>query len=618
MIQIYKDINSDFEVNGEVVLKPTICKLKIEINGVCEIEGEHSFDEEGRWKYIKAGSIIACPTPYSEKQLFRIYHAPPSIEGIKIYARHIFFDLDDDTMIDVRPTNCSCKEALDKILYGTRFKGHSNINIINTSNYIRKTRVEAICSDDDNSIAKRYKGERLYDNFDVYINETIGGDYGVRAEFGYNLKQIEGGPNYDGMITSIIPVGFDAIMLDGDSPWVDSPIIDKYDHIIRRTVDMEDIKVKESEEDEEGYSTIEEARIAMIERCNKLFDSGIDKPIINYSVEMEDLSSTTEYKKYEELEKVSIGDTVTCRHKGLDLDLKARCISMEWDCISKKPITIELGDVIENFFNKQSDIQNRVDNILNSNGSVKGDEIQGFINATKASIKAQKDVAQLLDVRAIECEDLDPDSPNFGSWIGGTKGVMVSDTRTSDGRDWDYTSALTAKGLVANLLYGKVLAGGGVYFDLETGEIHFNKGLIQGSNSSWNLDTGVIQSKMPDGSKIVISPADGFYRQVGESKNQYYNLNWYTNKWLRAGEKNVKINLPSEFADKRWKAVTTITGTWLNAETGKFYCITRNDISVMWEHDNNLLSVDNNCLGMEITTKEIVGMDCSIDILIVA
>ena len=165
--------------------------------------------------------------------------------------------------------------------------------------------------------------------------------------------EIEGGPNFDGLITSIIPVGYDGLMLDGITPWVDSPLINKYDHVIRRTVDMGDIKVKESEVDKDGYNTIEEARQAMIDRCNELFKGGIDKPTVNYNVDMLDLSTTTAYENYIQLEKVSIGDTVTCIHGDLNIDLKARCISIEWDCITETPINLELGDYVSNFFNEQ-------------------------------------------------------------------------------------------------------------------------------------------------------------------------------------------------------------------------------------------------------------------------
>ncbi len=616
MIEIYKDINSNFDFNGDIALTPSRCVLKLELNGICDIEGEHPFDDEGRWKHIKGGAIIACPTPYSDKQLFRIYHAPPNMTGVKFYARHIFFDLDDDTLLDVRPTNLNCEDALNKILEGTRYRGHSNISSINTSHYIRKSRLQAICSDDDNSLVNKYGGERLYDNFDVYIQDRIGSDKGVRAEFGYNLIEIEGGPNLDGVITSIIPVGYDGLMLDGSTPWVDSPLINKYDHVIRRTVDMGDIKVKGSEADEYGYNTIEEARQAMIDRCNELFEGGIDKPTVNYNVDMLDLSTTTAYENYIQLEKVSIGDTVTCIHGDLDIDLKARCISIEWDCITETPINLELGDYVSNFFNEQSDIQSRVDNILNkvidSDGNVRAQEIKGFIDATKASIKAQKSIAQKQDVRAIECEDSDASSPNYGSSIFGSMGLMVANTKDLNG-EWDYTSALTARGLVANMLYGKILAGTGVYFDLEKGEVYFNKGKIEGSNSSFNLDTGEIKCSQPDGSEIIISPTQGFYNKFGTSKRGYHHLNF--SKLVKfpadslGGYSTVDVQLPAEFKGKTLQISTSVKRLVCDGGSVSNGALNTVDSFVEYNASTNVAKVSGLLKVVNLDNKQLVNLN---------
>lgn len=547
MIEIYKDINSNFDFNGDVALTPSSCILKLELNGICDIEGEHPFDNEGRWKHIKGGAIIACPTPYSDKQLFRIYHAPPNMTGVKFYARHIFFDLDDDTLLDVRPTNLNCEDALNKILEGTRYKGHSNISSINTSHYIRKSRLQAICSDDDNSLVNKYGGERLYDNFDVYIQDRIGSDKGVRAEFGYNLMEIEGGPNFDGVITSIIPVGYDGLMLEGNTPWVDSPLINKYDHVIRRTVDMGDIKVKETEADEDGYNTIEEARQAMIDRCNELFKGGIDKPTVNYNVDMLDLSTTTAYENYIQLEKVSIGDTVTCIHGDLDIDLKARCISMEWDCVTETPINLELGDYITNFFNEQADIQSRVDNILNSvidpSGSLVAEKIKGFIDSTKTILRAQRDIAEKQQVRAIIFEDLVKDSPTYGCLAIGTQGIEISRQRTLDGTDWDFTTAITAEGIIADKIVGNLFSS-------------------KDGSTTINMNNGEFRSIQPDGSELIISPLQGFYNKFGTSKRGYHHLNY--SKLIKfpadslGGYSTVDVQLPAEFKGKTLQISTSL------------------------------------------------------------
>ena len=457
MIQIYKHENTDFETNGDMTLIPTSSIFKMELNGICEIELEHPYDKLGRWKCIVADNVVAGPTPYSEKQLFRIYETEKTITGIKAYARHIFFDLIDSILLDVRPTQKTGEEALNILLQGTGYTGHSNLVDLNTAYYIRKNIIEAIAGDDENSFVNRWGGERLYDNFDIYINSSIGADNGVRAEFGYNLTEIEEKINLEDTVTRIIPLGYNGIMLDGEKPWVDSPNINKYAKIKTKVVEMSDIKIKENVDDEEGYNTLAEAQNAMKKRCEELFEGGLDLPTCTYSVAMEDLSSITAYKGYEVLETVSIGDTVHCKHIGLGVETKARCVALEWNMISKKYISLTLGDVTNNFFDQQSDVATRVDNILNANGTVNANKLQGIVDGLNTKFKAQKDIAQKQDVRAILFEDLDPNSPTFGATAIGTVGLEIANKRNATNTDWEWNTFITAGLVYADWLVGKLM-----------------------------------------------------------------------------------------------------------------------------------------------------------------
>ena len=533
MIEVYKHGNTNFDFNGDITLEPISSIFKMELNGICEIEVEHSYDDIGRWKYLQVDNIIAGPTPYSDKQLFRIYNTEKTMTGMVAYARHIFFDLADTVLLDTRPTNRNGQEALDILLAGTGFTGHSNIKAINTAYYVRKNIVEAIASDDENSFVNRWGGERLYDNFDVYINSSIGSDNGVRVEFGYNLNEIEEDINLDDTVTRIIPLGFDGIMLDGDKPWIDSSNIGKYARIKTKVVEMSDIKVKESADDKEGYATLEEARQAMIKRCHELFEGGLDLPVCTYSVAMEDLSSTTAYKGYEVLEKVSIGDTVHCSHVGIGIETKARCISLEWDMLTKRYINITLGDVTTNFFDDISNVNNRVDKILNPNGTVNANSISGTIDALNTKFKAMKDVAQKQDVRAMLFEDRIPDSPTFGCMCLGTMGFEIANSYKPGTTEWDFRTFGTGSGFLADCIVAGTLRAvrlesvdGSCKINLSNGVVEMAKGLIKGLNSSWNLNTGIFKTTGVDESNIsrTITIGNGIidFSGKGKIKTEHY------------------------------------------------------------------------------------------------
>lgn len=493
MIEIYLKTNTNYDKNGDITLNPSSCTYKDSEN---LLTLEHFIDDEDRWKYINYENVIAAEEN-GKKKLYRIYNIVRSLYSITAYARPIFYDLIDKVLLDVRPTNMTGEAALNYILKDTPFTGHSNIIAVNTSYYVRKNIVEAIVGDDENSFVNRWGGEFYAENFDVYVNNQIGEDNGVRVEFGYNLNEIEEDVNIEEVVTRIIPLGYDGIMLDGDTPWVDSPLINKYTKPKMRVIEFSDVKVKENSNDEEGFDTIEEARDELIRQCNLLFDNGIDKPTINYKIDMINLANTTAYKDLKMLVEVNKGDTVTCYIKHLDIDVKARVIDYERDLITGEYKSIELGNAVSNFFNEQADIQSKVNSILNSNGSVKAQTVEGTINAVKTQFKALKDVAQPQDVRAILFEDKMEDSPTFGCMCLGTMGFEIASSFKPGTKEWDFRTFGTGKGFFADYIVAGTLnanliktgiikaLNGESWINLDTGEAQMTGELRSKSGSQW-------------------------------------------------------------------------------------------------------------------------------------
>ena len=499
MIEIYLKTNTNYDKNGDIILNPTSCTYK---ESEKELTLEHFLDEDGRWKYINYENVIAAEEN-GKKKFYRIYNVVRSLYSVTAYARPIFYDLIDKVLLDVRPTDKTGEEALNIVLDGTGYTGHSNISLLNTSYYIRKNIVEALIGDDENSFINRWGGEFYCENFDVYINDRIGTDNGVRVEFGYNLNEIEEDVNIEEVITRIIPIGYNGIMLEGEAPWVDSPLINKYTQPKMRVIEFSDVKVKESSDDEEGFDTIEEARAELIRQCNLLFDNGIDKPTINYKIDMINLANTTAYKDFKMLVEVNKGDTVTCYIKHLDIDVRARVIDYERDLITGEYKSIELGNAVSNFFNEQADIQNKVNSILNSNGSVKAQTVEGTINAVKTQFKALKDIAQPQDVRAILFEDKVEDSPTFGCMCLGTMGFEIASSFKPGTKEWDFRTFGTGQGFFADyIVAGTMLAD------------RIKSGMLMSMNEkTWiNMDDGTFNFadvlKLIDG-KLILSHTNG-------------------------------------------------------------------------------------------------------------
>lgn len=89
MIEVYKSTNTSYQKNGDITLTPLECVFEWGLDGICQIELTHEYDDLGRWEYLVNDNVIAAPTPYSDKQLFRIYKREKSDDEVTVYARHV-------------------------------------------------------------------------------------------------------------------------------------------------------------------------------------------------------------------------------------------------------------------------------------------------------------------------------------------------------------------------------------------------------------------------------------------------------------------------------------------------------------------------------------------------
>ena len=432
MIGAYKSNNKNFNSNPDMTLMPISCKLKRELNtGINEVELVHDIDKLGRWKYLECGNVLCVPTPTSEKQLYVIYDkvTNSSDNTITVKADSEFFRLINKQIFNCKLSNVNGQEALNSILTGTSFTGHSNITTRKDVDFSYMNALQAINANKDNNFINVFKGELDTDNFNVYINTKIGTDNGARAEFGFNLESIEENINDENVWTRLIPISGDGILLEGSSPWIDSPLISNYSEIKSNYVVLEDAKLKKRNEDgtinedDEGYNTVEELRQAMINKCRELFANGIDTPSTNYKVSIVNLENTTAYSKYKNLLKINLGDVVHTKHKSFNIDdIRVRCISYEYDCLIRKYEEVELGKYVANYVDIQNEINENLrdqiqktnetivfevtslDKTLRSKIQMTEDKIHMEVVNTKKDLQSQLDI-QADKISAVVTED---------------------------------------------------------------------------------------------------------------------------------------------------------------------------------------------------------------------
>lgn len=496
MIQIYKKDNINYDSNGDMTLFPKAAVITASINAVWTATMTHEIDSEGRWKYIQEDAVVKLPS-FNGMQLFRIKKVIKKMSGIEATMYPIFFDSKKDCMLlDARPTEKSGQEALDIMTASnSKYKGESNITSKATAYYVTKNLMEAINGEDENSFVNRWGGEICFDNYKVIINERIGKDNGVQILYGKNIsdKGLQETVNMQDVVTRIIPKAYNGYMIEGDAPWVDSELIDKYPTVQYGVMTFEDVKMQADEQESDAENNIvicntqDELKAALTAKCQEQYAKGLDKPSVSISVDIDLLQNSELYEDVKKLEEISLGDTIHCKHSVLEVTTDSRAIGIEYDSVQKRVRAVTIGEIRYDCFAEISSVINRVDQTIRTDGTLIGQQVMGIINGVKAQLKAQSTVAQKQAVRAVMFEDLDPSSPTFGAMCIGTLGFEIASERTEDGRDWKWSTFGTGQGFVADFIVaGTMLADRILGGTLRVGGIDDKNGIISVTDNKGN------------------------------------------------------------------------------------------------------------------------------------
>lgn len=315
-----------------------------ELNGSYILEFDYKIDGALSEYLIEENIIKANGQP------FVIYDIKKDISKISILAKHwVLNEWTKDFLLDVAPTDLNSQNALNWI----QNKGTNQLSIsingdcekLASARYVRKNLINAIFNE-DNALLARFGGELSYDKDSVFVHSKRGNNSGITIRERKNLSGIEFHSDFSTVATRLLPLGKDGLMID--SIFVDSPIIDHYSTPIIKKVEID------SDNLEELYNY-----------CENLYKNDIDKPTVSIKIDFVELSKTTEYQKYSNLEGVHLGDTVLAYIPSLELNIKTRVVKTIYNCNLNRITSLELGTCVPNIAVSNVEIQNNVNKIIN-------------------------------------------------------------------------------------------------------------------------------------------------------------------------------------------------------------------------------------------------------------
>lgn len=546
-----KDANKEEVLGGYgIAILDNTC-IKCESNqtldtGDYTLDCTFLLDKEGKYKLIEKEMILKVLID-GKPEVFRIVSIVATNRDLQVFARQITIELTLGMHLgDVRPTNLSglasllyLKENSNEYKEGKQYakdlEVFSDLTTTNTAYYNELNLYKAL-HDCDQSFSNRWGGEVLREGYRLNILQRVGEDRGFQVRSRKNLLGFEANTSLTGVTTIVKPKGFDGITIDG---YVISPIADRYVESKTKVIEYSDVKVRNdnTSENEEGmiFDTLEEAQAELIKRANLEFSKNhIDEPTATYNVSFVPLEQTEEYKNYSVLEKCRLGDTVHVFEEKHNINIEVRCKSIKYNILTQRIVEIGLSN--QNLSKSISSIENiikKLETIPDENG---------LLN------EAKKQASDLLN-----------NGVKQGYFVWDTNGWAIMDTKDKNTAQEGIKATKEGIGLFKNGYYGELISAitsrGIVADTINTGVL--SAILIQSDNGATTIDlnSGVFKSKQGDGSEIIISPTEGFYNKFGNSKREYYHLNYYDIKNINVnndGTWESSFTLPSEFKGKKF------------------------------------------------------------------
>lgn len=495
MIRLYGQTDKVFPNNGDRILQPLYASVHKEDNGdfTLTIDLDLSYVDD-----ITEGRIIVCPTPQGA-QPFRVHNVTQTRKKISAVCRHVFYDTENYLIADSYVVYQDAGDALAHLnaaaIPASPFNTISDISLQNSFRCVRKSLYEAV-----QTVVERWGGHLVRDGWTIGLRQTIGQDNGVNVEYAKNLQEITVSYDWSDVVTTLMPEGFDGLMLP--EVYLVSDI--QYEIPYTKCVQFQQEVDREAYLDENGQLDEEAYQEALIEDLRSQATQYLENnsvPKVNYTLAAN-------------LEKITdVGDTVQVNDRRLGLSILTHVIAYDYDPILDKYTKIEFGNfqqTITGFYQSvTAQMEQKVEESEEAVKVILGEELTA---ATAAIWNAMASSYVIYDRdRILVVDRLPKESAQYVIMIN-SGGIGFSSTGISG----TFNSAWTIDGtldmqqinvinLTANLIRGGTLTLGGTGKGGGILELYNEQNVLIG-----RMDKEGLKMYGPDGSYVLMNQEVGF------------------------------------------------------------------------------------------------------------
>ncbi|MGF7186639.1 phage minor structural protein [Desulfitispora alkaliphila] len=326
-----KTSKGNFNNNGLAVLDECIiAEITEELNGDYSLYIEYPTDTP------KAKHLVEFNLIKANNQLFRIYKVErqqENIRRVKVWARHIFYDLAFYFVEAVNLINANMKEAVEGTIPP---EAQSIFELKAPARNIFPVKMRNINALEGLfNLIEIYGGELIRNNFKVEVLEKRGDENGVTIRYGKNIKWLKAIIDTSEFATRIYPIGDNNLVLQERYIEAEGRVANILPYPITRKVEFT------------GCNDVEKLRSLAQEHIKKA-----SNPFINITVDFLELSKIKEYEEYADLFRMELGDVVKVEHEKLGIYSELRVIKKVIDLLNPINTKIELGNPLSTIINR--------------------------------------------------------------------------------------------------------------------------------------------------------------------------------------------------------------------------------------------------------------------------
>lgn len=336
MIKLFEEKETEFATNGLGGLSDAIsCVVKEELNGEYELEMVYPVNGIHYSDICLRRIILAKPNTYTRPQPFRIYSMSKPINGqVTIYAEHLSYDLTGIPFNPVSPYYVNnAAQAFEYMknnaVVPCDFIFTTDVTTEREMSLPVPRSIRSVMGKDDNSILSWYGGEYEFDRFEIKLHHRRGANRGVTIRYGKNMTDLKQDENCSELYTAIYPYYYKED--DGLQYLSDKIVKAEGDFGYTRILPVD----LTSEFDE--MPTEDVLRKKAVEYIN---ENGVGVPKVSLTVSF----LAIENPEVSSLTDVRLGDTVTVKFLKLGVDSTATCIATEFDVLTGRYQSVELGE----------------------------------------------------------------------------------------------------------------------------------------------------------------------------------------------------------------------------------------------------------------------------------